>query len=69
MKRRALSNKNNPRRLHRAWLYAVIWLLLDRLQPPGWVWGVAGTLCVILAAIDLYDFFTAEDVELPKGSP
>ena len=26
----------------------VVWLLLDRFQAPGWVWGVVGTLVAIL---------------------
>lgn len=26
------------------WSSVVMWLLLDRLQPPGWWWGVVGTV-------------------------
>jgi hypothetical protein len=62
-KRKALASKHAPRRLGLS-LYAVVWLLLDRWQPPGWVWGVVGTVCAVVFIASLIDFFTAEDVEL-----
>ena len=40
------------------------WLFLDRFQAPGWAWGVMVTLWVIVGAVTLHDYFTAEDVEL-----
>lgn len=61
--RKALSNKNSPRRLHLSF-YAVVWLLMDRLQPDAWVWWVVGVLCAALFYAHLYDFFTAEEIEL-----
>lgn len=62
-KRRALSGKNLPRGLHLQ-LFAVIWLLLDRLQAAQWVWGVVGTICFFLFIFLVYDFFSANDVRL-----
>lgn len=63
MARKALSGKNHPRRLGLSF-YAVMWLLMDRWQPAAWVWGVVGTICALLFIFTLFDFFTAEDVEL-----
>jgi hypothetical protein len=63
-RRKALSSKNVPRRLH-LMMYAVIWLLMDRFNPPGWAWGVVGTICAVMLMASLVDFFGAEDVELP----
>jgi hypothetical protein len=65
MKRRALAGKNRPRSIGLTF-YAVVWLLLDRFDPPGWVWGVVATLCAIILALSLWDIFSAEDVELPR---
>lgn len=44
--------------------YAVVWLLMDRIAPPMWVWGVVGTLCALIFIISVIDFFSAQDVEL-----
>lgn len=63
MRRRALAMKNTPRRLS-LWWYALVWLLMDRWQPDGWVWGVVGTFCASVFIASVIDFFTAEDVEL-----
>ena len=63
-KRKALSWRNRPRSFG-ASFYVLIWLLLDRLQPAGWVWGVVGTICALHLIGNLVDFFNTEDVELP----
>lgn len=42
---KVISPKDLPRRLPFCQT-VVIGLLLDRLQAPGWVWGVAGTIVV-----------------------
>lgn len=62
-RRKALANKNTPRRLQLPF-FAIVWLLMDRLQPPGWVWGAVGLLCALLFIAWVWDFFTAEDVEI-----
>lgn len=61
--RKALATKNAPRRLSLSF-YAVVWLMMDRLQPDGWVWGVVGVLCAILFLVSLIDFITAKEIEL-----
>lgn len=38
--------KNLPARLP-VWPTIVLWLLLDRLRAPGWVWGVCGTITAL----------------------
>lgn len=62
-KRIALSQKNLPRGLNLQF-FAVIWLLLDRLRAPEWVWGVAGSVGFFLFVVLLYDFFTAVDFKI-----
>ena len=63
MKRRALATKNLPRSINLAW-YATVWLLMDRINPAAWIWGVVGTLVAIVAIVNLVDVFSAEDVEI-----
>lgn len=38
-------------------LFGVIWLLLDRFQPPGWVWGVVGCLCALWLLLTIIAIF------------
>lgn len=33
----------------------VTWLLLDRIEAPGWVWGACGVMLLILAAVWIAD--------------
>ncbi len=61
--RKALAARNRPRSLSLSF-YAVVWLLMDRFDPPGWLWGVIGCLCALLLAASVYDMLEAEDVEL-----
>lgn len=44
---KVISHKHLPSRLP-IMTTIVIWLLLDRLHPPGWYWGVVITLVAIL---------------------
>lgn len=63
-KRKALSLKNHHARLNLTW-YAVVWLLMDRLQPASWVWGAVATVCAFLFLVTLIDIWNCETVELP----
>jgi len=47
-------------------LSILLWLLLDRLAAPSWVWGVVGTLLAIIWALSLYSICTQELVELKE---
>ncbi len=40
----------------------VLWLLLDRLQPPGWVLGVAWTVYGLFFALMVSGIFMAKHV-------
>ena len=37
-----------------------LWLLLDRLSAPGWVWGAVGMIVAFLWVTYIVDFFTRE---------
>jgi hypothetical protein len=67
LKRKALSYKNVPRSLNLQ-IFATAWLLLDRLNPPLWAWGMVGTLCGLIFIVKIIDFLEAEDFELPNGT-
>lgn len=61
-------SKKNPRKFHPnnlparlpIWPAAIIWLVLDRTQPPGWVWGAVGVF-VVLWFIGAVIAFAKED--------
>lgn len=61
--RKALNGKNSPRSL-RLQLLAIIWLLMDRFQPSDLVVGVVWTLVALLYLFIIFDYFTAQDVDL-----
>ena len=44
----------------------VFYLLLDRFDAAGWVWGVVGTIMAILWVIWIVDIFNIEQVEVIK---
>jgi hypothetical protein len=43
---------------------AVGWLLLDRFNPPQWVWGVCGCLIVIVWIAYAYSSFRSHQVDI-----
>lgn len=47
-------------------LSILLWLLLDRLSAPVWVWSVLGTLLGIIWIVSLNLIFTQELVELKE---
>ncbi len=65
MKRFVILPKNMPARLP-VWSTAVVWLLLDRLKPPEWVWGAVGFLMLTIWLILIYAVCTQETVDLFK---
>jgi len=44
----------------------VAWLLLDRLQAAGWVWGVVGTMFALIWISSVTTFFMQETVDVIK---
>lgn len=66
--RLVLSMTNMPLRL--PWQATILlWLLLDRLHAPGWVWGAVGFLLVIVWISWLIDVCTHRNVELDSLLP
>jgi hypothetical protein len=61
--RRVISGRNLPSRIP-LWSTLTVWLLLDRYQPPGWVWGAVGLFFLLIWAAWLHDSFTKVDVDL-----
>lgn len=41
-----------------------MWMLLDYTKADGWIWGVVGTMLVILWGGWIYRFFTDEVYEI-----
>lgn len=45
-------------------LTAVTWLLLDRLDAPGWAWGIAITLLVLVWVAQIAGMIREDNVDL-----
>jgi hypothetical protein len=60
---KVVSNKNLPTRLPIT-LSIWVWLLLDRLKAASWVWGVVGTLVVILWAAAIFGIIHEDRTDL-----
>jgi hypothetical protein len=52
-----ISNKNMPARFP-LWPTITCALGLDRIHAPGWVWGVAGTIFLLIWIGEIYGHFT-----------
>ncbi len=48
------------------WTPVLTWLILDRLQPAGWVYGVVWTIVIIICAFSLFRFFYQDETELEE---
>lgn len=44
---------------------AVMWLLLDRLDAPGWVWGSVGLLVVLVWIVAITRFVSDTEADVP----
>ena len=66
-KRQALAAKNAPRNLPITSLI-IWWLLFDRLNVSQLVWGIFGTILIILFIGCAVDYFTAEEIEIGDKS-
>lgn len=63
--KKVLSQKQLPIRSP-IWGCIVYWLLLDRLDAAGWVWGVAGTLLAVLVISWVCSLFMYDSVEIEE---
>lgn len=62
-KKRVISRKNLPKRIP---LYQamVAYLMLDKFNASGWVWGVVGTIFFLVTIVSFHDIMTEDEVEL-----
>lgn len=65
MKRNVISRKNLPVRLPMPMTIS-LGLLLDRLDAPGWVWGVGGAAMVIIWISAILLLASEEETEVLK---
>lgn len=63
--KKVVAYENLPARLP-IWVSATAWLLLDRFKPPGWVWGVVGTIFVFMWIISIVELTREERVKLSE---
>lgn len=42
----------------------VMYLFLDKLNSPGWVWGIAGTLFAIIWILAIIDVITRKEINI-----
>lgn len=66
-KTKVIASKNLPMRPP-LWTSLVAWLLLDRFQPPGWVWGAVGCLFAFAWIVYFCTLFVHESTELKELS-
>ena len=64
--RKVVSSTNLPARLPITFSI-VMWLLLDRIQAPGYVYGIVFTIIGIMAIAAAIDIWKREDVTLWKN--
>lgn len=46
------------------WSSLTLWLFLDRLAAPGWVYGVCGTIMFIIWAVAIFKFVTQTEIKI-----
>lgn len=44
----------------------VAYLMLDKLNPPGWMWGVSWTLLAIFLFLQMISVFVEDDTRLTE---
>ena len=65
MKRKVIDSKNLPMRPPLIGVL-VAWLVIDKLDAPGWVWGAVGLFFAFLWIAWLFDVSTREDTDILK---
>jgi hypothetical protein len=63
--KKVVAYENLPARLP-IWISLTAWLLLDRFKPPGWVWGVVGTIFAFLWIVSIVDACREERIKLKE---
>jgi hypothetical protein len=62
-KRNVLSRKNLPTRLPLL-LSIVLWLVMDRLNSPQWLYGALGAVMLLVWIAAIHQFFTEKETVL-----
>ena len=65
MKKKVIKYNNLPTRIP-LWSTIVAYLLLDKFNAPGWVWGAFGLLSVIVWALCLVSIFSDDYIDIFK---
>lgn len=64
-RRKVLDAKQMPTRL--PMIGTLVWyLILDKFDAPGWLWGVMGTLFVLLWIAAVVGIWTQDSVEIAE---
>lgn len=63
--RKTIATKNLPTRIPLL-SFVVIYLLLDKFNAPGYVYGIVGTLAVIILIALIYGMCTEQEVDIFK---
>jgi hypothetical protein len=65
-KPKVVAHKNLPAKLPIVGTM-VWWMVLDKLQAPGWLWGVAGTLGVVFWAFSITALYLQDSQDIFKN--
>ena len=66
MKTKVVANKNLPVPMPLQFSL-ICYLLLDKFQAAGWVWGAVGVILALLWIVYFIAIFSTEQVDLFKG--
>ena len=63
MARKVVSGKNLP--IHSPLVPSLVaWLVMDKLDAAGWVWGAVGFMFLLIWIVFVYDFFDRDEQEV-----
>lgn len=62
-RRKVISRKNLP---DRPPLVATVtaWLAMDRIHPPGWLWGAVGAIFLVLWMLTFVGIYHQDEIEI-----
>lgn len=63
VEKRVISRKNLPTRVP-VYQAMLAYLMLDKFNSPGWVWGVVGTIFVCAIISTTIDIFKEKEVDV-----
>ena len=62
---KVISPKNEATKLP-LWSTLIVWLVLDKTQPPQWVWGGVGTIFALIWIVCIVAIIKQEHVDIFK---